>query len=244
MTRKSNKIDKKINMILNFPFKNFPSMFPFIQKRDEGGQIGIFEFSYGRDEISRTSIINHLAHKYGARRYLEIGVRDGRNIEKIQIPKKIGVDPAGGLAVIYPVTSDEFFEGYSDQPFDIIFIDGMHLEEFVARDIENALKHLSEGGHIIVHDCNPPTEFHQRETYKVNGEFPGWNGTVWRGWIKLRATRPNLTMSVVDTDYGVGIIKRGKQTLISSSEISYQEFSRLRKTLLPLISVRRFLLNY
>ena len=26
-----------------------------------------------------------------------------------------------------------------------------------------------------MHDCNPPTEFHQRENYEVDGQFPSWN---------------------------------------------------------------------
>lgn len=212
-------------------------------QRTEAGETGEFKFSFGNENISRTSIINHLARNLGAKRYLEIGVRDGRNLKKVRIPEKIGVDPAPGPDVTHQMTSDEYFAGHGDQRFDIIFIDGMHLEEFVVRDIENALKCLNKGGYIIVHDCNPPTEFHQRENYEIDGELPAWNGTVWRGWLKFRS-RWKLSMHVVDTDYGVGIMQRGSQQRILATDISYREFEPRREMLLPLISVRQFLKRY
>ena len=37
-------------------------------------------------------------------------------------------------------------------PFDLIFIDGAHHYEFVARDTENARAHLAPGGAIVWHD--------------------------------------------------------------------------------------------
>jgi len=57
------------------------------------GELTIQKFSYEFDIASRTSIINHLIHKYKLDHYLEIGVRDGGNFDKIFINKKIGVDP-------------------------------------------------------------------------------------------------------------------------------------------------------
>jgi len=57
------------------------------------GELTIQKFSYGFDIASRTSIINHLIHKHKLDNYLEIGVRDGRNFDKIVINKKIGIDP-------------------------------------------------------------------------------------------------------------------------------------------------------
>lgn len=37
-------------------------------------------------------------------------------------------------------------------PFDLVFIDGCHTEEYVRSDSENAIKHLSPGGVILWHD--------------------------------------------------------------------------------------------
>ena len=57
-------------------------------------------------------------------------------------------------------TSDEYFESIKDTEvkYDIIFIDGLHHNEQVLKDVENSLKHLSEGGSIVCHDCLPSEE--------------------------------------------------------------------------------------
>jgi predicted O-methyltransferase YrrM len=53
------------------------------------------------------------------------------------------------------ITSDAFFER-SMVKFDVIFIDGLHEEHQVDRDIVNSLQHLNPGGIIVLHDCLPP----------------------------------------------------------------------------------------
>ena len=90
-----------------------------------------------------------------------------------------------------------------------------------------------------MHDCNPPTAFHQRAVYEVNGKFPTWNGTVWKAWVEARCNNPNLSMAVANTDWGVGIIQRGAQTLYPTKpqEIDYEKFNADRETILNLISV-------
>ena len=67
-----------------------------------------------------------------------------------------------------------------DITFDVIFIDGLHLADQVEKDIDNALKFIKEDGFIILHDVNPPTEWHARESYLFfNSPAAGaWNGTV------------------------------------------------------------------
>ena len=52
-----------------------------------------------------------------------------------------------------------------DVKFDLIFIDGLHLANQVQKDIENSLKFIKDEGFIVLHDCNPPSEYHQREDY-------------------------------------------------------------------------------
>jgi predicted O-methyltransferase YrrM len=37
-------------------------------------------------------------------------------------------------------------------PFDIVFIDGCHYYDYVARDTQNALNHLRAAGLVIWHD--------------------------------------------------------------------------------------------
>jgi len=96
-----------------------------------------------------------------------------------------------------------------------------------------------------MHDCNPPTEFHQREEYEVDGKLPPWNGTTWRSYAKLRMKEQNLSMYCIDCDWGVGIIKKGKQNLFkNNNKLSYLTLHKNRKILLNLISVKDFIENF
>ncbi len=210
------------------------------------GELTIQKFNHGYDLASRTSLINHLISKYNFKNYLEIGVRDGRNFEKILIKNKVGVDPNPTKDIInlQKISSDDFFKINKDF-FDIIFIDGLHLESQVDRDIEGSLKFLSDKGFIIMHDCNPPTEFHQRDNYEVNGKFPTWNGTVWKSFAKLRMAELNLEISCVNCDWGVGIIKHGKSKPFKSTQsLDFKFLDNNRVELLNLISVENFIKKY
>ena len=214
--------------------------------QQENGELTLQKFEFGIDIASRTSIINHLIKKNNFKNYLEIGVRDLRNFEKIVIENKAGVDP-------YPLKINKhIFKGDSNnfflknkKIFDIIFIDGLHLENQVDMDLQNSINFLSKDGYIIMHDCNPPSEFHQRENYKVNGKYPAWNGTVWKSYAKLRISNENLNMSCVNCDWGVGIIKNGFQKKFKTKKkLNYLLLENKRSELLNLISVSKFLKTY
>ena len=211
------------------------------------GQVGSFRFAFGVALVTRTSILNHLIMKNDYQTYLEIGVRERNNFDLIQIENKIGVDPEPLAEIDYKLTSDEFFNSIeADRRFDLIFIDGLHLHEQVRKDIKNALEYLGPDGTIVMHDCNPPTEFHQRGNYQVDGAFPEWNGTVWKSWVEQRCTAPDLSMAVVDTDWGVGVIQRGSQNVYRANPatLNYQHLVTNRKAILNLISVEEFLRVY
>ena len=148
----------------------------------------------------RTDVINKiLSYKGKNKSYLEVGVRNLEdNFNLINAETKYCVDP--GIEVElnkadFKLESDEFFEQLSrgeilsaDYKFDVIFIDGLHLASQVDRDIDNALNHLKDDGFLILHDCNPPTEWHARENYWFyNSPADGaWNGTVWKAFLKRR----------------------------------------------------------
>ena len=92
---------------------------------------------------------------------------------------------------------------------------------------------------------HPPTEFHQREEYRVDGKLPPWNGTVWKAFAKYRMHREDLEMAVVNTDWGVGLIRRGRQQRYPQNDnISWPLLDRNRTQLLNLISVDAFLDHY
>jgi len=199
-------------------------------------------------KVTRTDIINHLITRYQYVNYLEIGVHDGTNIRKIMCDHKDGVDP--GVETInppevnYPVSSNDFFkliDGH-DIKYDLIFIDGLHHDDQVYLDIKNALNHITDDGTIICHDMNPRWEITQRKLKPK--EIGSWNGDCWKAWVRLRNELADYTMEVVDTDHGVGIIRRGQQTLIPSVTDDYWEFDRNRVELLNLISIEDFYTKY
>ena len=210
------------------------------------GELTIQKFSYGYDLASRTSIINHLINKNHYSKYLEIGVRKGNNFNKIKCENKLGVDPEPLINGdnILKMYSDEFFRSNKEY-FDIIFIDGSHLEKQVDKDIVNSLSVLNENGIIVMHDCNPPTEFHQRENYEINGNFPQWNGTVWKSFVKIKMLNKNVIMNCVNCDWGVGLIKKQKinNNFKVKKNLTYSFLKKNRNDLLSLISVKEFIEN-
>jgi len=188
--------------------------------------------------IYRSAILNTLVDRYGHQTYLEIGQgRREDTLDRIDCIVKIGVDPNRRLQAAYQMTSDEFF-AINRNTFDLIFIDGLHHADQVERDILNALEVLNENGTIVVHDCNPITEEMQR--VPLSGQH-AWTGDVWKTWVKFRATRPDLSMAVVDTDFGCGIIRRGNQeTIPLPPDLTYDVLDKNRSYLLNLISVQDF----
>ena len=189
--------------------------------------------------MTRTQIINRLIVKIGAKSYLEIGVRepDG-NYNHIECENKVAVDPVPLGPEVLPLTSDQFFER-NTSTFDVIFIDGLHEEKQVMKDILNSLEVLNEGGYIVCHDMNPTTEEMQLVPLQVSG---AWTGNCWKAWVKLRCTREDLDMAVLNTDYGVGIIKRGSQKCLSIGDLSlnYSNLEINRKKWLNLIPAESY----
>jgi hypothetical protein len=182
----------------------------------------------------RTDVLNLLVERFGYQTYLEIGLRSvNRNLGRVRCPIKHSVDPDPFAKATFVMPSDAFFASH-EASYDIIFIDGLHTEEQVDRDIAAALERLNAGGTIVLHDCNPPTEWHQRPQKAAKGDEE-WNGAVWRSYAKLRMTRSDLFQCVVDVDYGVGIIRRGRQDLFPVAPIAYALLDSQRRRLLRLV---------
>jgi hypothetical protein len=189
--------------------------------------------------MKRTEIIQRLINKIGAQKYLEIGMGCGNNHNAIQCEYKLSVDPIPTVPVTHSMTSDEFFK-QNNETFDVIFIDGLHWSEQVYKDIKNSLDVLNDGGYIVCHDINPPDEDHQ--LYPQPQTQANWTGDCWKGWVKLKGERSDLNMSVVDTDYGCGIIKVGNQELIKlDKELNYEQLNNNRVKLLNLITIDQFI---
>jgi len=190
----------------------------------------------------RFDIINGLIAKYGYKRYLEIGTQGDVCLLLVNCEYKVGVDPEPvehkeeNSDEFWEMTSDDFFK-QNKEKFDIIFIDGLHEYKQVRNDIGNALNYLSDGGTIVVHDCNPLEEKNQQVPMP---HVQSWNGDVWKAWIFFRHLS-SLYMFVVDTDQGCGIIRRGFQTPLDGKyDIDFEGFDKERKELLNLIDVEQW----
>lgn len=201
----------------------------------------------------RTEVINYLLSLFKDETcYLEIGVRNpADNYNHINAAKKYSVDPGVEYkekTIDFKMTSDSFFDKLNnneilsnDIRFDVIFIDGLHLAEQVDLDIQNSLAYIKDNGFIVLHDCNPPTEWHARENYQYkNSPASGyWNGTTWKAFLKWRCNS-GLYSCCVDTDWGVGILSKkhliGKSIDNTNPFYEYKILDKNRKQSLNLIS--------
>ncbi|MFC6098047.1 class I SAM-dependent methyltransferase [Flavobacterium qiangtangense] len=206
----------------------------------------------------RSDVINFLLSKrnFSETTYLEIGVRDPKdNFNKIKAAVKYSVDPGIEFKknpVSFPFTSDSFFEKLSKNEildenikFDIIFVDGLHLAEQVEKDIQNSLKFIKDDGFVVLHDCNPPTEYNAREDYysRIHKIMGYWNGTTWKAFFKYRKEK-SLHSCCVDTDWGIGILSKGSAigtpAITDNPFYEYNVLDATRKDSLNLVSFEDF----
>lgn len=174
---------------------------------------------------SRWDLINELIRKRNYNNYLEIGVSNPDiNYNKINLPdsNKFSVDPCEDCEgyseedinsfkdkITHVMTSDEFFENNSYN-FDIIFIDGLHLDYQLNKDIVNSLKFLNKNGIIICHDCLPSQIDFTGEKY-IKGQ--PWYGTCWKvmhRYINDEYINQFLDIKVSSFETGLLIIELSK----------------------------------
>jgi len=100
-------------------------------------------------------------------------------------------------------------------------------------------------GIIVVHDCNPAsaliaTPLHQVEKAMQHPDWSWqWSGDVWKAVAALR-TRADLRIFVLDVDFGLAIITRGKpETIVKFpvDKLSYQDLEKDREHILNLKQV-------
>lgn len=140
-------------------------------------------------------------------RYLEIGVRNGGSLALSRC-RSVAIDPAFSITseldtdvALFRTTSDEYF-ARSDplaptggRPFDLSFIDGLHLFEFALRDFINAELHSTPGSLIIFDDMLPRTI---DEAARVR-HTTAWTGDVYSVIGALATYRPELIVIPVST---------------------------------------------
>jgi len=199
-----------------------------------------------KDDIPRKhELFAKIIESIGVRDYLEIGVSNGKNLEGIHVPNRVGVDPVKLTEVpgvdIFTMTSDDYFESTDSPNFDLIFVDGLHQAEQVWRDIGNSLERLNEGGAIVLHDCLPWSEYVQRYPRPPKPrKTADWVGTAWKAWVALHRALPG-SVTIIDLDVGFGFIRPGigleslKHVLADESHIqeavslTWEDFLDIRK---------------
>ena len=161
--------------------------------------------------MERYDLINKLISEHGYKSYLEIGIMGGECWKKVKCENKTGVDPKPEYVDddISEETSDSFFNRNSEK-YDIIFVDGLHLEEQVARDIENAKEALNPNGVILVHDCLPTDE-----KCATDKQTSVWYGTVWKA-------APKYVDHVLDIDTGIGVVY--KDTPVKDVDVTFDTY--------------------
>ena len=213
-----------------------------------------------QDNQDRVTFLNMIIERMGYEKYLEIGI-DNPEIcfNQIKCIKKIGIDPYDDdlgthkwnpenidemIAKIegdfYHGTADEFFAKRRNK-FDIIFIDGLHKELQVDKDIENALSRLRKGGLVVLHDTMPRTEM-----VCTNDPEAGqpWMGTVYRSFWKLRTEATDLDMCTVDKGTGFSFIRPGVNRPYSSPQfkghMSFKYLNLHRAQVMNIIPLEHF----
>jgi hypothetical protein len=180
---------------------------------------------------------------------------------KFLFTKKLRLKKMVGLVSFetFEVTSDAFFKNEAKkvltEGIDVAFVDGFHTYKQSLRDVENCLKYLNPAGVIVMHDCNPvdyASAFPLKEFQSFDdlsklaeaGQLPGWNGfwcgDVWKTIAHLRINNKDLNVFTLDTDWGLGVISRGKGeplnniTLRELEDMEYSFFAEHRRNLLNL----------
>ena len=139
--------------------------------------------------------------------YLEIGVAHGKSL-RLASCRSVGIDPGFNISVpldgdiaLFRTTSDEYFQGAETlaptrgRPFDMAFIDGLHLFEFALRDFINTERHCSPHGLVVFDDVLPRTvDEAARERHT-----DAWTGDVYPIVEVLAKYRPGLSVLPVDT---------------------------------------------
>lgn len=208
---------------------------------------------YVHTGVQYLDFLARFAPACGARSYFEIGVNIGKSLRKIDLPS-VGVDPqfmfrddimgAKPELHLFQTTSDAFFQARDLKAFfpegvDLAFLDGMHLFEFLLRDLINTEKAMTPDGVIFLHDCLPVnaemTERERRPGQRRDVELKShWTGDVWKLIPILQHYRPDLEITFIDCPpTGLVMLRKldpGSQTLGAAYEAIVEQWMDVQCT--------------
>jgi hypothetical protein len=151
--------------------------------------------------------LRHVHQVLRPRRYLEIGVRWGHSLGVARCPS-LGIDPDFSInqelhteVQLFRTTSDEYFSRpdplapVGGMPFDLSFIDGLHLFEFALRDFINA-ERFSRPSSVVVFDDVLPRSVVEAARVRLTSF---WTGDVYPIFDVLERYRPDILKIPVNT---------------------------------------------
>jgi hypothetical protein len=145
----------------------------------------------------RSARINTISRLVSAKKYLEIGVFQGETFFDVDIDYKVAVDPQfqfdfkkkeNAKTRFHQRTSDEFFRLAHSEPFDVIYLDGLHTFEQTLRDFLSSLSFSHDKTIWVIDDTTPNDNFaalpDQERCYRLrrlqnNGDW-AWMGDVFK----------------------------------------------------------------
>lgn len=164
------------------------------------------------ETLLRHELLRNLHELLQPRTYFEIGVDIGKSLT-LSRTRSIGVDPFYQVTRelmcdvhLVRATSDEFFSrrhplAHFDEPvIDLAFIDGMHLAEYLLRDVMNTERYTHAASVIVLDDMLPEND-NEAARDRAGAGLMGrrWAGDVYKIIASLREHRPDLVCLEVDT---------------------------------------------
>ena len=146
--------------------------------------------------------------------YFEIGTSTGASLSVARC-RSVCVDPqfflSEGLVEqpreLFPMTSDAFFAQANlasvfPRGIDLAFLDGMHLYEYVYRDLMHTERYCHARSVVVLHDCLPLNTRMAERKFRAGEESEYtrgyWTGDVWKMIPTLKKYRPDLDVAFVD----------------------------------------------
>jgi len=151
--------------------------------------------------------LQQVHERLAPRHYLEIGVRWGHSLA-VSRCHSVGIDPAFSIdhelhapVDLFRTTSDAYFAREDPlaptggEPFDLAFIDGLHLFEYALRDFINTERHARPGSLVVFDDILPRSV----DEAARDRHTAAWTGDVYPILETLRRYRPDILTVCVDT---------------------------------------------
>jgi hypothetical protein len=154
--------------------------------------------------MERHELLSRLHEALQPRTYFEIGVHVGMSLT-LSRARTVAVDPFFKIKRevrcdlhLVRMTSDEFFArrhpfAHFDEPtIDLAFIDGMHLSEYLLRDVMNTERFTHAASVIVLDDMLPRGDNEAARDREAAGLLHrAWAGDVYKVIIALRRHRPD-----------------------------------------------------